>query len=496
MADYKGIANNQHMVTIANAIRAVTRTTGRMTIPEMPERLLNIQVVETRDIDADFSEGTEISLGTYDTAIRHLFIVSPKTTADAKALAKTKTEIELQYSDEEGELVLTFSRQGASSINLKVLDLLLASTETSSGFVVNLGTGGSGDIEAYDSTKDYEIGELFTYEGMLSMTTVPHGAEAYNPAHNVVLARQVYDNTGLQYRDLAYYAELIETKLDKASVKNERSDSKEEVYSADYANKSFAPLALAQPFYAARTDDTHATLQKNPPAPAAGNILTKTTTNTAYDWQSPDFTFSLTLTTAVVLSKGNSFTITLPFRVDRNESISFGARVKISTDNGQTWTYISSEQAYGSQDFTEGQGNTVMFAISFDELTDLTTYEAGTLVQVEIYKKQTSAQALTTTVYCGVEVDGAIINTTVQFIVASIGIDTQQIEDGAVTLRKLSPDLQYKMNNALLKPATTPTEDTVTYVDSDGTQQYAELGNNLEVRSGTLVAGIEIEEVR
>ena len=115
MADFTDIASNEDMVAIANGIRAVTRTEEGMTIPEMPERLLNIKVAVVDDKICDFSTGERISLGTFDTVIRHLFIVSPKTTADLALLAETEPELELTYDAETGELFFRICSSTGSS---------------------------------------------------------------------------------------------------------------------------------------------------------------------------------------------------------------------------------------------------------------------------------------------------------------------------------------------------------------------------------------------
>ena len=139
MADFTDIASNEDMVAIANGIRAVTRTEEGMTIPEMPERLLNIKVVMADDKICDFSTGERISLGTFDTVIRHLFIVSPKTTADLALLAETEPELELTYNAETGELFLEYAvaQEAAMEVKLTIVDLLLSSENDSRGFLVN-----------------------------------------------------------------------------------------------------------------------------------------------------------------------------------------------------------------------------------------------------------------------------------------------------------------------------------------------------------------------
>ena len=458
MANFDDIANNQHMIDIANAIRAVTRTTGKMAIPEMPERLWDIQVVMTRDIICDFSGTSPVSLGIYDKAIKHLFIATPKTSADVVLLAKVEAELELAYDETTGELEVSFSKplEKANAVNIEVVDLLLASTATSSGFLVNQAVGGS-KAEEYDSTMSYEVGDTFIYSGSLGVTVVAHEAEEFSNIHNKLMANQVFDTDNQVYRDLEYFAEILVTKFDKQNVKNEHSEERDEVYSARYANETFAPLALAVAYYATKQSSTEALFTKEQPEPSPINTLSKMTTNTDYDWTSPDFVLRRVTEEGVTINKSNMFRISLPFRVSRESNISWGARVKVSQDNGQTWSYVSSAQAYGAQTFETGVGNTYVFNITFDLLPEITTYEPGAIFEIEVFKKQALAAELTTLVYCGVEEDGAILNTTAELVVANIAIDTTQIKDGAVTYQKLSSDVQQKIN----------TEDILTYVDDN-----------------------------
>lgn len=220
MAVIEDVASNADMIKIANAVRAVTRTKGKMTIPQMPERLMNIQVVVTKDVAADFSTGNSIVLGTFDSVMNHLFIVSPKTSADAVLLAKVKAELELTYSKETGELSVTYERPqlAASAVNLKIVDMLLSEQDTSAGFLVNLGVGGA--IEEYDATRNYEEGEAFLYKNNFGVTLVAHSAEEFNSQHNSLIANQIWDEANLQYIDLVNLSQMVdalqESKLDKA----------------------------------------------------------------------------------------------------------------------------------------------------------------------------------------------------------------------------------------------------------------------------------------
>ena len=874
MADIEDVAKNEDMVKIANAIRKITRTNERLTIPQMSEILLNVKVITTKEVIVDFSTGESVSLGEYDTTIKHLFIVTPNTTEDSELLAKVKAELNLEYNETTGILKINFAKPNskANEVNLKVVDMLLGETETSSGFLVNQAVGGSPEVnsyialnkirdyfyEAYYLSVDYEFANKWFEERKLDimplgcsavrkgnfygrnldwlysndvefLVKIPRSAGRYasigitssvreetsrldkefvesgeyselysivpfmvvdgineygvvcntnvvpkqknngniiHPSGEVeakicqlMLPRYILDNfktatEAVQYisehiemypskmvsevygydqhfmvadKDKTYLIEFVDSeiivtdmsedattelagksyftnfyldgvtfnsdgkvytpadvsdgylptiengitslgsglerynqivdsfvtleteedirqlmndlkytrsyntsyepsnpywysefvgernltvdstpeeyeevvniagqkylertrdesssnfgtwqtvhscvydiskkkvkiivqenltdelsfdfdfthieesnytkeetdelllqKVNNTQIKNEYSDKENEIYSAKFSDGRFAPLSLAQPFYANKTSETEALLQKEQPTPQQSNILTKTTTNIEYDWNNPDFKFRLVLDNGITLIKTNSFNVELPFIIDRNSTISFGAKIRVSTDNGQTWTYITTTHAYGSEEFKSQVGNTYIFTITLDLLSELTTYERGTIFELEIYKKQAETTNLTMTIYCGVEVSGAIINTSVQFIFANINIDTAQIEDGAVTTPKLADgavttlkisddavttlkisdgavtygkleqNIKNKIDNALLKPIE-PTDNVFTYVDPQGVQHYVGIDpRTLEIVDNRLSAGIELVEV-
>lgn len=139
MATLDDVANNQDMINIANAIRKVTRSTGKMTILQMPERLTQIRVAEKREVSVNLNGNNRIVLSTYDTSIKHLFLVTPKTTDDASLFAKTAPELELQFNQQTGELAMFYTpHEDAVNISMVLVDILLPDDETSTGFLVNV----------------------------------------------------------------------------------------------------------------------------------------------------------------------------------------------------------------------------------------------------------------------------------------------------------------------------------------------------------------------
>lgn len=249
-----------------------------------------------------------------------------------------------------------------------------------------------------------------------------------------------------------YILEQVEANTDlinnKPNALNSFSNSQTDCYSANYANGAFAPLTFVSNLYANKIDSSSATLINNKPAVSPNNVLTvANSVNTDYDWNSPNFTFIRTLENPITLSASNSFAFDLAFKINRNATISWGAKMKVSNDNGVTWTYISTNQAYGAVAYETGIGNTETLIIYSDALTETTEYPIGDLLGIEIYKKQLSATPLTTDVYCGVEVDGADIYSFAQFNFNNVSINTNQIEDGAVTLPKLEVGIQNTINS-------------------------------------------------
>lgn len=266
---------------------------------------------------------------------------------------------------------------------------------------------------------------------------------------------------------------------DKPNALNDRSDSQKDTYSANYINNSFAPITFVSNLYASKVSDNTADLVNKAPVLSANNVLVSTaTTNTDYNWTSPDFIFTRDLEVATTLTAQNSFALNLTFIINRNATISWGAKIKVSQDNGQSWTYISDNQAYGAIFYETGIGNTAIFNVFTNAIQGTATYPIGTLLAIEIYKKQTSATALTTTVYCGVEVDNAGIYTYAQFNFSNVNIGTNQLEDGSVTKQKLEQSIQNTLDSVANK--------VDSYVGNQATGAFTRIrrsGNNIEILS-------------
>lgn len=250
------------------------------------------------------------------------------------------------------------------------------------------------------------------------------------------------------------------------NIQNNYSSSQSDVYSSKYVNDNFVPMSFASRIYLVKNTTTTATLEDVKPTTSASNVLTTTTTNTSFDWSSPMITLTRTLAREISLNNTNSFAIDLYFNANRQTNLTFGAKIKVSTDNGVTWNYISSNQEFGTKQYINGL-NSEDFVVYTDNLASPTTFEIGTLLAIEIFTKQDSSTSLTIDYYCGVTEGGADIYSFIEFNFANVNINTEQIKDGAITYQKLSGQLQGdidKVENA----DSVPTENSNNLVLSGG----------------------------
>lgn len=250
--------------------------------------------------------------------------------------------------------------------------------------------------------------------------------------------------------------ELDNAKLDKTSVVNDYSTEQDEVYSSAYANSNFAPLGLTQPLFAVKddsvTDTPTANLELTAPTPSNDNVLQATLQQKGvYDWTNPDFVFIRKLAQNVSLSPNTEYRLGIAFIMSQTTDINFGVKMKVSTDNGANWTYISNNLSFGSQTYVAEQGNTANLIATPNALPSTTNYPQGALIGFEIFVYQNDHNTVQMTVHCGVMVREAVVNTTVEFGMRSLSINTEQIEDGAVTESKLSQELANKVNDKYTK---------------------------------------------
>ena len=305
----------------------------------------------------------------------------------------------------------------------------------------------------------FYCGDRTTYEQIqeaISNGLLPvlrDGGYYYNYLYSNTETSKVYF-TRLVREEAKYYIAILggvsliiqEIVLQQDNLTNSISSiSDEEEYPSakavyDFVTQNFVPLSFASRLYLTKTSSTTASLEDTAPTTSASNVLSIETANTTFDWSSPAITVQRELSTAIQLNNTNSFAIDLYFDLSRNTELTFGAKIKISTDNGTTWSYISSNQSFGEKSYNNGF-NTEDIVVYTDLATN-ETYDVGTLLAIEIFTKQEHNNTLTTEYYCGVEVDGAGVYSFVEFNFANVNINTNQIENGAVTFEKLSTEVQ------------------------------------------------------
>ena len=240
--------------------------------------------------------------------------------------------------------------------------------------------------------------------------------------------------------ELASTVNADHTKLTNL-VKDSYDNSEEHTYSTKYSNQHFAPLSFVSRLYLNKVGATQASLVDEPPEQTA-SYLSITSNNDSFNWNSPAFTITRTLRAVTTLNEETSFTLTLNFVAQQDCNISFGAKVKVSTDGGNTWTYVSSEQPFGENDYRTNVLSSTQFIVYTDLLNVNTSYEIGDLIQIEVFLKGEDTTSLTNNIACGYNVSGITTYSYLQFNYSNVNINTNQIEDGAVTKPKLSNSLQ------------------------------------------------------
>ena len=253
MANLEDVATNAHIQAIADGIRSITRTTEDMTIPEMPERLLAIKVVEVRNVSPNFSAHGPVSLGRYQTMIKHLFIVSPQTNDDALLLSRVAPEIKLIYDEATGDLLLDYLVQKNVTIDLVVADYLLPEDTNTQGFLI--GQGDSSSYREYDETRRYERGESFLYnkgtesvpDWALAITTVDHDGEEFNPEHNILQATQfLIEGEQVRYTDLHDLAFMLDAHVSDKNNPHEVTKAQVGLGNVDNTSDENKPISTAQ----------------------------------------------------------------------------------------------------------------------------------------------------------------------------------------------------------------------------------------------------------
>ena len=240
----------------------------------------------------------------------------------------------------------------------------------------------------------------------------------------------------------------------KPGYTNSYSNANNICYSAGYSNNHFAPLSFVSNLYAKKdtsgmpppsatliSDMTNITIDD-------ANVLANISTNTTWERA---FTFKRVIDVPIEIGNNNNFTLSVKFQVSRDCTLSWGGRIKVSNDSGDTWTYLDTEiQPTSSQEWATGVGNTINISMQITELSAPMILQKDTsILMFEVYKKQESATLLTTEVYCGVEYDGINIYTTLTYNFTNVYLNTEQIVDGAITYSKLDSNLQSEIDKII-----------------------------------------------
>lgn len=210
---------------------------------------------------------------------------------------------------------------------------------------------------------------------------------------------------------------------------------------------TYVPRTFLENLYFNRTGTLTATLVTDKPTANTANYMQLTANNTTIDFTSTNkFTITRTLVNNISISKTDVLKLSLSFAMSAARDIEFGARVFVDS------TQISSNQAFGvvpyqgSAAYTSVNEDTL--SVVLDNIVGVQTFNAGQVLKIEIFTRQAGGAAVTMRLFCGVNVSGVDRNSFAGIAFNSTSINTAQIADGAVTLQKLSSDVQTSLGKA------------------------------------------------
>lgn len=221
------------------------------------------------------------------------------------------------------------------------------------------------------------------------------------------------------------------------------STDQTKAYSANYVNNNFAPLSLIGRLYFDKKSETAVDLSTAAPTVAVSNVITKQITSSTIDWNTPDLVATRTFDNTISLNKESGITFNIALSTDVDCSLAIGARIKTSTDNGTSWTYISTAQTFSFKSLlTADSYSNYKFRLYSDSIENEKVYTQGTLYAVELFLIEEHAVTANISIYCGVDISSVNIYSTGEFALNNVMVDTDEISDHAVTYAKLSTDLQ------------------------------------------------------
>lgn len=203
----------------------------------------------------------------------------------------------------------------------------------------------------------------------------------------------------------------------------------------------YVPKTFLQSYYWQKTDALSASLVTGKPDINTSNYLEITTTNTTFDFSNQNkITISKVLENNINISNQQGITSTISFAFSRNASVEFAGRVLIDD------VVIGSEQAFAYIQYNGGNTyavpNELIFTLKFNQLNEVTTFNSGQTLKIELFTRQNNAQNLTTRYYCGVSSQGTSRYCLSGLNLQGVEISTNQIADNSITLIKLNNDVK------------------------------------------------------
>lgn len=365
---------------------------------------------------------------------------SAQNAANSATEAQQYAQQAQQYAQKHYEVVASVSELPRPGDSAFIYLVPTGSGTTGDSYSEYLWITESNDYEFIGTTADIDLSNYAQINGTYAGMTVGNATNA----QNATTAQTATNAQQLGGVAAANYAQINGT-YSGMTVGNATQAQKDGA--GNIITDTYTPRTFLESLYLSRTGTLTASLQVQKPTTNAANYMTTTTTNTSLDFNSATkLTLTRVLANKIKINSTNALYVTLAFATNRNASIEFGARIKIGD------TFVSSNQAFGLMTVNGDSGytnvNEASFNIIFDNIVGLQEFAAGQVLTVEIFTRQASSQSLITRFFCGVNVSNADRNSFAGIMLVSTIVDTSQIADGAVTLQKLSSDVQASLNKA------------------------------------------------
>jgi hypothetical protein len=166
-----------------------------------------------------------------------------------------------------------------------------------------------------------------------------------------------------------------------------------------YVDSNFVGNAAVQNLWWTRTAATTANLTTTQPTVAAANTLVSTTSQTAFDYNTPQIVLTRTLAQSITINPTSEMVTNLRMMFNRSTNTEFATRIL-----GPTGTIISAAQTFGAISYTANTTSVATLHSNFTNLTTPLTLTTGQNITIQIFIRSTSSTSLTTTFYAGVAV--------------------------------------------------------------------------------------------